>query len=201
MMKIVFATKNKGKKREINEIMRPLGLEIKTLDEMDINISIEENGETFEDNALIKAREVAKYTGLNEIVIADDSGLEIDYLNKEPGVHSARFMGEDTSYDLKNQYFVNQLRDAVDEERTARFVCAIGIVFPDGEETVFRATMEGHIAKEPFGENGFGYDPIFYLKEFGKTSAQLSSDEKNQISHRGKALQVAMSKIKEKYAI
>ena len=141
---------------------------------------------SFEENAMIKAEAISKMTG--EIVLADDSGLEIDYLNKEPGIYSARYMGEDTSYHIKNANLIQRLEDVPDEKRTARFVCAIAAVFPDGRRKTVRAAMEGRIGYEEKGENGFGYDPIFYLPEYGCTSAELSMEEKNRISHRGKAL-------------
>ena len=144
-----------------------------------------EDGKTFEENALIKARAIAAHT--DAIVLADDSGLEIDALNKEPGVYSARYMGEDTSYDIKNQNLIDRLDGVPKEKRTARFVCAIAAVLPDGKELVTRQTMEGYIGWEPEGVNGFGY-PIFYLDEFGCSSATISPEQKNAISHRGKAL-------------
>jgi XTP/dITP diphosphohydrolase len=154
--------------------------------EAGIDIDIVEDGSTFEENAAIKARAVCAVAG--EIVLADDSGLEIDYLNKEPGIYSARYMGEDTSYHIKNANLIERLEGVPDEARTARFVCAVAAAFPDGTVKTIRATMEGRIGYEEKGENGFGYDPIFFLPEFGCTSAQLSMEDKNKISHRGKAL-------------
>ena len=151
-----------------------------------MNRYIDENGKSFEENAMIKAEAISKMTG--EIVLADDSGLEIDYLNKEPGIYSARYMGEDTSYHIKNANLIQRLEGVPDEKRTARFVCAIAAAFPDGRRKTVRAAMEGRIGYEEKGENGFGYDPIFYLPEYGCTSAELSMEEKNRISHRGKAL-------------
>ena len=144
------------------------------------------DGTTFEENAIIKAKTVMEATG--SLVLADDSGLEVDYLNKEPGVYSARYMGENTSYRIKNQIILDRLHGVPDIVRSARFVCVIAAAFPDGRVETRRATIEGRIAQEPAGENGFGYDPIFYLPEKGKTTAQLSAEEKNEISHRGKAL-------------
>ena len=152
------------------------------------------DGKTFEDNALIKAREIAAHT--DAIVLADDSGLEIDYLNKEPGVYSARYMGEDTSYHIKNANLIQRLEGVPDEKRTARFVCAIAAAFPDGRRKTVRAAMEGRIGYEEKGENGFGYDPIFYLPEYGCTSAELSMEEKNKISHRGKALRAIKDELR-----
>lgn len=186
MDKIVFATANAGKVKEIKEILADFSVEVVSLKEMGITADIEENGKTFEENSLIKAREICKLTGLP--ALADDSGLEVDYLNGEPGIYSARYLGYDTDYDYKNNYIINQLKEAKDAERTARFVCAISLVLPDGREFVKKGVMEGQIGYEIKGENGFGYDPIFYLPEHGKTSAELSAEEKNKISHRGKAL-------------
>jgi XTP/dITP diphosphohydrolase len=186
MHKIVFATGNQDKMREIREIMADMDLEICSMKEEGISVDIVEDGETFEDNARIKARAVAAYT--DAIVLADDSGLEIDYLNKEPGVYSARYLGENTPYSVKNQALLDRLAGVPKEKRTARFVCAIAAVLPDGREFICRETMEGYIGECPSGENGFGYDPILYLDEYGCASAALSSEQKNAISHRGKAL-------------
>ena len=156
--------------------------------EAGVSADIVEDGKTFEENALIKARAICKLAG--EMVLADDSGLEIDYLNKEPGIYSARYMGEDTSYHIKNKSLIDRLEGVPDEKRTARFVCAIAAVFPDGKELVVRGTVEGIIGYEEKGENGFGYDPIFYLPERGCTTAELPPEEKNSISHRGNALRL-----------
>ena len=183
---IIFATGNKDKMREIREIMADVDVEVISMKEAGIIVDVVEDGETFEENSLIKAKAIAEHT--DAIVLADDSGLEIDYLDKAPGVYSARFMGEDTSYDIKNQALIDKLDGVPKEERTARFVCAIGAVLPNKETLVVRETMEGYIGYEIAGENGFGYDPIFYLDEFGCSSAALSREQKNEISHRGKAL-------------
>lgn len=192
-MKIVFATGNQGKMKEIRMIMEELGMEILSMKEAGINIDIEENGTTFEENAFIKARSIAEELKKNgekdAIVLADDSGLEVDAMDKAPGVQSARYMGEDTSYDIKNQHILDLLENVTGNERSARFVCSIAAVFPNGEETVVRETIEGRIADQIRGENGFGYDPIFYVPEFGCTTAELTLEQKNKISHRGKALQ------------
>ena len=185
--KIVFATGNAGKIREIQKILGDLSCEIISMKEAGIQIDIEEDGSTYEENALIKAREVAKYT--DAIVMADDSGLEIDYLNKEPGIYSARYMGEDTSYRIKNANLIARLDGVPDEQRTARFVCAIAAVLPNGEELCERGVIEGIIGYEERGEGGFGYDPIFFVPEFGKSTAELTEEEKNKVSHRGKALE------------
>ena len=186
MKNIIFFSVNKDKMREISEIMADCDVQIQSMKEAGIQVDIVEDGKTFEENALIKARAIAAHT--DAIVLADDSGLEIDALNKEPGVYSARYMGEDTSYDIKNQNLIDRLDGVPKEKRTARFVCAIAAVLPDGKELVTRQTMEGYIGWEPEGTNGFGYDPIFYLDEFGCSSATISPEQKNAISHRGKAL-------------
>ena len=184
--RIIFATGNAGKMKEIREILGDLDYEIVSMKEAGVDVEIIEDGETFEENAIIKAKTVMEATG--EIVLADDSGLEVDYLNKEPGVLSARYMGEKTSYRIKNQIIIDRLHGVPDVVRTARFVCVIAAAFPDGRVETRRATIEGRIAHEPAGENGFGYDPIFYYPPKGKTTAELSAEEKNEISHRGKAL-------------
>ena len=186
MKRIIFATGNEDKMNEIREIMKDLGLEVVSMREAGAFLEVEENGTTFEENALIKAKALCKKTG--EITLADDSGLEIDYLNKEPGIYSARYLGKDTPYSEKNRNFIERLAGVEDEKRTARFVCAVAAAFPDGRTEVVRGTMEGRIAHEPAGENGFGYDPVFFLPEYGCTSAEISPEEKNRISHRGKAL-------------
>ena len=187
-IRIIFATGNEGKMKEIREILGDLGYEILSMKEAGVDVDIVEDGETFEENAIIKATTVMKATG--SIVLADDSGLEVDYLNKEPGVMSARYMGENTSYRIKNQIIIDRLDGVPDEKRTARFVCVIAAAFPDGRVETRRGTIEGRIAYEPAGENGFGYDPIFYYPEKKMTTAQLSPEEKNKVSHRGKALRL-----------
>lgn len=184
--RIVFATGNAGKMREIREILADMDMDIVSMKEMGIDIEIEENGDTFEENAVIKAKAVAKICG--EIVLADDSGLEIDYLNKEPGIYSARYMGEETPYSVKNANLIKRLSGVPDEERSARFVCAIAAAFPSGEVITAHGEIEGRIDYKEKGTNGFGYDPIFYIPSFGKTTAELSESEKNSISHRGEAL-------------
>lgn len=194
-MRIIFATGNEGKMREIRMIMADLGLEILSMKEAGICVEVDENGTTFEENAVIKAKGIAAVC--NDIVLADDSGLEIDALNKEPGVYSARYMGEDTSYRIKNANLIERLEGVADEDRTARFVCAIAAVLPDGRVLETKAAMEGRIGYEERGENGFGYDPIFMLPEYGKSTAELSSEEKNKLSHRGKALRLMKDKLKE----
>ena len=194
MKKIIFATGNQDKMREIREILADMDVEVVSMKEAGIHADIVEDGSTFEENAVIKAKTICELTG--EITLADDSGLEIDYLNKEPGIYSARYMGEDTSYDIKNQALLDRLDGVPDEKRTARFVCAIAAAMPDGCCEVVRGTMEGIIGHKIAGENGFGYDPIFYLPEYGCTSAELSGEEKNKISHRGKALRAIKDELK-----
>ena len=189
MKKIIFATGNADKMKEIRKILADLDAEVVSMKEAGIQADIVEDGKTFEENAVIKATAISKLTGNGEIVLADDSGLEIDYLNKEPGVYSARYMGENTDYHIKNANLIQRLDGVPDEQRTARFVCAIAAAFPDGRVETVRGTMEGRIGYEEKGANGFGYDPIFFLPEYGCTSAELSMEEKNKISHRGKALQ------------
>lgn len=186
MRKIIFATGNQGKMKEIREILNDPELEILSLAEAGINVDIVENGKTFEENAIIKARAIMELT--HELVLADDSGLEIDYLNKEPGIHSARYMGADTSYRVKNKSLLDRLQGIAKEQRTARFVCVIAAAFPDGEIATSRGVVEGWIGAEERGSNGFGYDPIFYLPDSNISTAQLEPEAKNKISHRGKAL-------------
>lgn len=195
--KIIFATSNEGKMKEIRMIMADLGVEILSMKEAGISVDIVEDGTTFEENAIIKARAVAALT--DAVVLADDSGLEVDYLDKQPGVYSARFMGENTSYHIKNQYIIDRLADAEGEERRARFVCVIAAACPDGELLTTRATIEGQIAYQEEGEGGFGYDPILYLPEYRTTTAGLLPEEKNKISHRGKALELMKKKLIQKY--
>lgn len=196
MKRVIFATGNEGKMKETRMILKDFPVEVVSMKEAGIDADIVEDGKTFEENALIKARTIMKMTG--DIVLADDSGLEIDYLDKAPGIYSARFLGENTSYDIKNNYILDKLKDVPDEARTARFVCAMAAVFPDGEEITRLGTVEGIIGYEIAGENGFGYDPIFYLPEYGCTSAQLVPEKKNEISHRGKALRALTEAIAPK---
>ena len=196
MKKIIFATGNADKMKEIRKILADLDAEVVSMKEAGIQADIVEDGKTFEENAVIKATAISKLTSDGEIVLADDSGLEIDYLNKEPGVYSARYMGEDTSYDIKNQNLIDRLDGVSKEKRTARFVCAIAAVLPDGENLIARQTMEGYIGWEIEGKNGFGYDPIFYLDEYGCSSASLTPQQKNEISHRGKALRDMKEQLK-----
>lgn len=186
-MKIIFATTNNGKMEEVREILGDLKLDILSLKEAGITAEIDENGTTFEENALIKARVIAQLCP-GELVMADDSGLEIDALNKEPGIHSARYLGEATPYSEKNRVILERLDGTPTQERTARFVCAIAAILPNGKEMVCRSTFEGRIADSASGNNGFGYDPIFWVPGCECTSAELTLEEKNKHSHRGQAL-------------
>lgn len=200
---IIFATGNKNKMIEIRMILADLGCKILSQKEAGIQADVVEDGQTFEENALIKATTIADIARKmpeykNAVVLADDSGLEIDALNKEPGIYSARYMGEDTSYDIKNQALIDRLEGVPDEKRTARFVCAIAAALPDGSTEVVRGTMEGRIGYEITGENGFGYDPIFYLPQFGCSSAELEPEKKNELSHRGKGLRKMRKVLEEK---
>jgi XTP/dITP diphosphohydrolase len=198
MKKIIFATSNEGKMREIRELLKDLDIELLSLKDAGLNPDIDENGTTFEENAIIKAKLIMELTG--EIVLADDSGIEVDYLDKAPGVYSARFLGEDTSYDIKNKYIIDKLAAASGEERSARFVCVIACAMPDGEIKTCRATIEGTIANEIVGDKGFGYDPIFYVPEYKCTTAEMPMELKNEISHRGKALK-EMKEILRKHIV
>lgn len=200
---IIFATGNKNKMIEIRMILADLGCKILSQKEAGIQADVVEDGQTFEENALIKAKTIADIARKmpeykNAVVLADDSGLEIDALNKEPGIYSARYMGEDTSYDIKNQALIDRLEGVPDEKRTARFVCAIAAALPDGSTEVVRGTMEGRIGYEIAGENGFGYDPIFYLPQFGCSSAELEPEKKNELSHRGEGLRKMRKVLEEK---
>ena len=194
LKKIIFATGNEGKLREIRMMLDDLGVCVQSMKEAGIMVDIEENGTTFEENAIMKAKAIMELT--NQIVLADDSGLEVDALNKEPGVYSARYMGYDTSYHLKNQNLIERLEGKRGIERSARFVCVIAAVFPDGRVITTRGTMEGEIGYEERGANGFGYDPIFYLPDYQCYSAELSLEQKNQLSHRGKALRLMKEELK-----
>ena len=192
---IILATNNKSKVKEISEMMSGSDITFVSLADAGINVEVEETGTTFEENALLKAREICKLSG--KPTISDDSGLEIDALDGAPGIYSSRFMGEDTSYDIKNIALIEKLENVADPDRTARFRCCMALVLPDGREFVTEGTMEGIIAREPKGINGFGYDPILFIPEYNRTSAELSSEEKNNISHRGEALRKMIEVIKK----
>ena len=200
MKKIIFATGNAGKMKEIREIMEDLQIPVLSMKEAGLEAEIVEDGTTFEENAVIKAKAIAglsKCRNEDVVVLADDSGLEIDYLNKEPGVYSARYMGEDTSYRIKNQNLIERLEGVPDEQRTARFVCAIVAVLPDGRVVTTRGVIEGKIGYEERGTNGFGYDPIFYLPDMSRSTAELTPEEKNAVSHRGNALRLMKEELQK----
>ena len=194
--RIIFAAGNQGKMKEIKMILADLDVQVVSLKEAGIEADIVEDGATFQENAVIKAKTIMEMTG--DIVLADDSGLEIDYLNKEPGIYSARYMGEDTSYDIKNNNLIGRLNGVPDEKRTARFVCVIAAAFPNGEILTTEGTIEGMIGYEIKGSNGFGYDPIFYLPQYKCTTAELDMELKNELSHRGKALRAMKEQLKNK---
>lgn len=193
MKELIVATTNQGKLKEIRKILKDIDIEVLSMnDVLNQQINIEENGSTFKENAYIKAKTISDL--VNKPVLADDSGLEVDALDKQPGIYSARFLGEDTSYDIKNQYIIDALKG---KERTARFVCAMALVIPGQEPILIEETMEGLINDKIEGENGFGYDPIFYFPPCKMTSAMMSMEEKNKYSHRGKALKKLYSILKE----
>lgn len=196
MKRIIFATSNEGKMKEIRMILSDMGVEVLSLKEAGIHADIVEDGTTFEENAIIKAKTICDLTG--DVVLADDSGLEVDYLGGAPGIYSARFMGEDTSYTIKNNAIIDKLANAKGAERSARFVCVIAAAFPSGEVVTTRATIEGEIGYKEEGSNGFGYDPIMYLPEYGTTTAGLSVEQKNEISHRGKALRLMKAELQKR---
>lgn len=196
MKRIVFATGNEGKMKEIRMILADLNVPVISMKEAGISAEVEENGKSFAENADIKASAIQKLSA-EDIVLADDSGLEIDYLNGEPGIYSARYMGEDTSYRIKNANLIERLQGVPDEKRTARFVCAISAALPDGRILRSCGTIEGIIGYEERGENGFGYDPIFYLPEYGCTTAELDAETKNKLSHRGKALSAIKDQLRD----
>ena len=187
-MKVVFATGNENKLKEIRQITADMDIEVVSMKDAGVYTDVDETGTTFEENAYLKASAIAKKCGLP--TLADDSGLEIDYLGKQPGIYSSRFMGEDTPYPEKNAELLRRMEGVPDEKRTARFVCSICYVRPDGSNETVKATMEGIVAHQAAGSNGFGYDPIFFLPDRGCTSAELPPEEKNRISHRGKALRM-----------
>ncbi|MDD2981731.1 MAG: XTP/dITP diphosphatase [Hespellia sp.] len=195
--RIVFATGNAHKMEEIRMILSDLNMPILSMKEAGVDVEVVEDGTTFEENAIKKATGIAEYLP-NDIVLADDSGLEIDYLNKEPGIYSARYAGVDTSYDIKNQMLLDRLKGVADEKRTARFVCAIAAVIPGEETEVVRGTIEGIIGHELAGENGFGYDPIFYVPEYGCSTAEMTPEQKNELSHRGNALRAMKKRLEKK---
>ena len=203
MRQIIFATGNQGKMREIRAILEDMKWDVVSMKEAGIDPEIEENGATFTENAVIKAQTVADALAVEKkvrecVVLADDSGLVIDCLNGEPGIYSARYLGEETPFSEKSADLLRRMKDVQEEDRTARFVCAIAAVFPDGEVVTTEGTVEGRIGYELKGDNGFGYDPIFYLPEYGRTAAELTDEEKNQISHRSRALELMKAELKRR---
>lgn len=196
MTEIIFATGNAGKAREVAMMFADMDVNVQTLKEAGIDVEVIEDGKTFMENAVIKATTIAKHT--DKIVLADDSGLVIDYLNGEPGIYSARYMGEDTSYDIKNNNLLERMEGVPEKDRSARFVCAMAAVMPNGEIVKTEGVMEGIIGYQLAGENGFGYDPIFYLPEFGASSAEISPEQKNAVSHRGEALRMMQEELKKR---
>ena len=194
-MKVIMATNNENKVREIRQMLEGTPIEIVPLREAGIDVEIEENGSSFDENAAIKAEAIRDMTG--QLAIADDSGLVIDYLDGAPGIYSSRFLGTDTDYSVKNMAILDMLDGVPDEQRSARFVCSMAIAYPDGKTEIYQGVMEGRIAYEIAGEGGFGYDPVFYLPDRGCTSAQLSPEEKNAISHRGNALRKVVDRLKK----
>lgn len=203
MQQIIFATGNQGKMREIRAILEDMKWDVVSMKEAGIDPEIEENGATFTENAVIKAQTVADALASEKkvrecVVLADDSGLVIDCLNGEPGIYSARYLGEETPFSEKSADLLRRMKDVQEEERSARFVCAIAAVFPDGEVVTAEGIVEGRIGYELKGDNGFGYDPIFYLPEYGRTAAELTDEEKNQISHRSRALELMKAELKKR---
>ena len=193
MKEIIVASTNQGKIKEIKAMLKDIDIEVLSMkDVLEQELEIEETGTTFKENALIKAQTIANI--VNKPILADDSGLEVDALDKQPGIYSARFLGADTSYNIKNQYIIDALKD---KERTARFVCAMALVIPGQEPILIEETMEGLINDKIEGANGFGYDPIFYFPPCQMTSAMMSMEEKNKYSHRAKALKKLYTIVKE----
>lgn len=197
-IRLVFATGNQGK---VNEFRQMLGesYEILSMKDLDVEVEIVEDGKTFEENAVIKAKAVMEATG--EMVLADDSGYEVDCLGGEPGIYSARYMGEDTPYSVKNAELLRRCEGVPEDKRDARFVCVIACAYPDGTVDTATGVIEGKIAHEPKGENGFGYDPVFYLPERGCTTGELPPEEKNAISHRGIAVRKMVEILKKRGSV
>jgi len=195
MRNLIVATRNKGKYHEIKEILADMPFNVMSMEDMNLYVDIVENGKTFEENSLIKAREVCKL--VNEIVIADDSGLEVDYLNGQPGIYSSRFGGENATDREKNKILLAMLEGVPFEKRKASFVCVIAVVYPEGNYFTVKGTCDGYIGFKPEGRNGFGYDPLFYMPEYGMTTAQMEPEEKHKISHRGKALKLMVEELKK----
>lgn len=201
MKNMIFATGNADKMKEIRMILGDIGVRIQSMKEAGIDVEVTEDGTSFEENAMIKATRIAERAhelSVDAIVLADDSGLEIDYLGGEPGIYSARYMGENTPYSRKNRNLIDRLAGVPDEKRTARFVCAIAAVLPDGSRITTKGIMEGRIGYAESGSHGFGYDPIFILPKYGCTTAELLPEIKNEESHRGKALRAMREELCKK---
>ena len=210
-IQIIFATGNRNKVREIREIIARPDVSVVTMKEAGVAADPEEDGTSFAENALIKARAVHELVlqaeaegrmpgekeGVTNIVMSDDSGLVVDALGGEPGIYSARYLGRDTDYNYKMGYIIDRLKDTPWEARTARFTASVAAVLPDGTSYTATGHMEGYIGYEITGENGFGYDPFFYLPEYQMTSAQISPEQKNAISHRGRALRAMLHILEE----
>jgi XTP/dITP diphosphohydrolase len=195
LTRIVLASKNRGKIRELGLLLEDLPVELLSLDAFEGIPEVAEDGMTFLDNALKKAKQVSEYTG--EIALADDSGLEVDFLGGKPGVHSARYAGEDTSDASNNAKLLEELAGVPAEKRGAGFVCVLALHYPDGRYETFEGQWRGLIHDAPLGTEGFGYDPVFYLPEYGMTVAQLPLDEKNSMSHRARALDMLKQYLQE----
>jgi XTP/dITP diphosphohydrolase len=200
-IRLIAATRNKGKLEEIAQILKQFPFNVVSMTEAGVTDDIEETGSTFEENALIKAKKVWEATGKSEIVLADDSGLEVDYLDGAPGVYSARYAGEGASDADRNRKLIEALSGVPADKRGARFVCAIAMIFPDGKDLIVRGTCEGMIAYEPAGSNGFGYDPLFYVPSIGATIAQMNAETKNGISHRGNALRLLAERLETDFTV
>ena len=194
-MRLVIATSNEDKVREIDEILEGTGYKAVSMKEAGFCPNIIEDGKTFEENALIKANAVHALTDGTDYVMADDSGICIDALDGAPGIYSSRFCGEDSTYEEKFKKIFEMLKDVPEEKRTAHFTCAIAVVRPDGSDFTVEEYFEGVLHEEPKGENGFGYDPIFYVPEYGMTSAEMDPSVKHSMSHRGKALRAMVEKL------
>lgn len=195
MTKIIFASKNKGKIKEANEILKDFPYEVISMSEAGVDIDVVEDGETFEENAMKKAAEIMRITG--SVAMADDSGICVEALGGKPGVYSARFAGEDSTDQQRNEKLLEMMKEVPTGQRDAKFVCVIAVAFPNGKHFTVRGECSGEIAAEPKGENGFGYDPIFYVPEFKMTTAQMNPEQKHQISHRGRAMQKMKQELKK----
>lgn len=193
---LIFASKNKGKVDEVRVILEGYGIRVRSMAETGVDADVLEDGDTFEANAVKKATEIMRAAGA--AVLADDSGLEIDYLGGAPGVLSSRFLGEDTPYGIKNQIILDKLKDAGEGSRGARYVCVMALALPGGETVTARGALEGEISREAKGSGGFGYDPIFYVPALGKTLGETPTEEKNRVSHRRQALDNLLAALRKK---